>query len=385
MSANPVISTSALAQTKAATRCQELDIARALAQFAVVLFHVPQYFLRYHVDSFSKDIDNLVSIVCPCLHIPTFMFVAGFLLAMTPGKAQDAAGYLRYEGKKFCRLMLPFAAISFLTLVVKMVIPEGTTSSSLSLRNVPAVLFGSVLTPRVGAAPHLWFLECLMGIFLVWPLLQWIVSDRRIALSLAALAVMAILPIPWPIDKQLASPLGLADLVTYLPIFALGFWYRKSVSERWQPGYGHLALAGTVLLGAILLNKFGPWEEGLTSATAARATRLLSYASGAICLVWLSGIINKRTRRFGTVLAVIGLYSYDIYLLHVVTAGHPIAVVVSRLHPGPVAVYAWFVIALVVTMFVPMGIGQVIRMFPRLAFVMLGVPVRRKPGPKPRA
>jgi surface polysaccharide O-acyltransferase-like enzyme len=310
------------------------------------------------------------------------MFVAGFVLAMTPGKAQGATGYLRYEGKKFCRLMLPFVTISFLTLVAKLAIPEGTTGSSLRLRSVPAVLFGSILTPRVGAAPHLWFLECLMGIFLVWPLLQWIMPDRRITQSVATLTVIAILPIPWPIDKQLASPLGLADLVTYLPIFALGYCYRKSVSDRWKPRCGHLALAGIVLLATILLNRYGPWEEGLAGTTAARATRLLSYASGAICLFWLSGIINMRTRRFGTLLAVIGLYSYDIYLLHVVTAGHPIAVMVSRLHPGPAAVYAWFLIALVATMFVPMGIGQVIRKFPRLAFMMLGVPVPRKPGSK---
>ncbi|HOW70145.1 MAG TPA: hypothetical protein PKY77_06035 [Phycisphaerae bacterium] len=75
-------------------------------------------------------------------------------------------------------------------------------------------------------------------------------------------------------------------------------------------------------------------------------------------------------------LARIGFYSYDIYLLHVIVGGHPLSLLVGRLRPSAPSVYCWFVAVALATMLIPMVIGRIIRRFPRLAFVALGLPGR---------
>ncbi len=352
-------------------RRSDVDIARAFAQFAVVIHHICQYSSRYGLGTFNSQFGNSLVAIVSFIHIPTFMLIAGIVLAMAGTEFRDIDDYLHFEGKKFCRLMLPFLAISLMHLAIKSVAPgEGMSTGTTALKNM-------VVAPAGGAAGHLWFLYCLMSIFLVWPLLSRLASGRRLPILFTGLLILAILPIVWPEDQGGRPLLGLRDLVWYLPIFTLGYWYgRQSLGAR-KYGWIAIVIAGCLLVVSLLAYLLISWPEKFLWQTLQRAVRMIGFISAGFCLLWLSGIIATWSNVLRSCLATAGLYSYDIYLLHVALVGHPLCFVFSKLHLGQVMTYVLFIVLIFVTMIVPIGIGWLIRRVPLLAFVMLGVPMRR--------
>ncbi|MBN1491080.1 MAG: acyltransferase [Phycisphaerae bacterium] len=356
---------------RTSSRQEDIDIARAIAQFIVVLNHIPQYFQRYHLDHLDSTMCRWILTGVNYLHMPTFMLVAGYVLAGGRDDAGSLEGYWRFERKKLCRLILPFLSISLMTLAIKMVLPGD------SARGAGASLLGMVTAPRSGVAPHLWFLWCLMSIFLVWPLIRRVIPEHLLPWVWGGLIVLAVWPIPWPTDVHGSPVLGLADLIWYLPMFMLGYLCRKRWHRLLAFGAKAALVAGAVALAAMLVvvkaDTAGLPRGDLTVS----AIRFTGHVAGGLCVLSVAGLIASRTVRPRAVLAGVGRRSYDIYLLHVALVGHPLVLVISRLHPGPVETYVYFAVALVATMVVPIGIGELIRRVPLLACGMLGVPMRR--------
>ena len=356
---------------RTSNRQEDVDIARAIAQFIVVLNHIPQYFQRYHLDHLDSTMCRWILTGVNYLHMPTFMLVAGYVLAGGRDDTVGLGGYWRFERKKLCRLILPFLSISLMTLAIKMVLPGD------SARGVGASLIGMVTAPRSGVAPHLWFLWCLMSIFLVWPLVRRVTPEHLLPWVWVGLIVLAVWPIPWPTDAHGSSVLGLSDLAWYLPMFMLGYLCRQRRREVSTFGSKVAVVAGALALAAMVVvaQTDGPALPG--GDLTVSAIRFAGHMAGGLCVLSVAGLIAARTVRPRALLAGVGRRSYDIYLLHVALVGHPLVLVISRLHPGPVMTYVYFAVALVVTMFLPIGIGELIRRVPPLAYVMLGVPVRR--------
>ncbi len=315
---------------------------------------------------------------CSSMHIPTFMLMAGFAAGMSRETVVDLASYIRFAGRKFCRLMLPFLSVSLLTLVIKTTLLGGTAGRLTFWQGCMATV-DSVLVPRSGIAGHLWFLHCLMLIFLIWPLLQRSIPSRRTSMLLVVLAAASLIPIRWPVDGEGWSWFGLADVVTYLPIFALGFWYRRDAADGWRPRVGHLAAAAAVFIAVLCILVTRPWPS-LDGGMPKRVLTLVAFTSGALMVFWGCGLLDRHAERPAAVLARIGFYSYDIYLLHVIMVGHPLSLLVGRLRPGVPSVYFWFAAVVLATMLIPMVIGRMIRRFPRLAFIVLGLPGREAVG-----
>jgi membrane-bound acyltransferase YfiQ involved in biofilm formation len=107
-----------------------------------------------------------------------------------------------------------------------------------------------------------------------------------------------------------------------------------------------------------------------------KACQMAGSVSAALAVLWLSGFISRHKGRLAGPLARIGLYSYDIYLLHVALAAHPLVMLISKLHPGPVATYVLLALAVPVCIGVSLAIGQFIRRLPLLPALILGASTR---------
>jgi peptidoglycan/LPS O-acetylase OafA/YrhL len=360
--------------TEPSRRRLDVDIARAFAMFAVVCDHIQQYFNRYLPDALSQPLSAVLHAITCRTSISLFMFAAGIVLAMRERPVRSFGEYWQFVWKKFCRLMVPLVAVSLMTMVIKIV------ATGWGVADAKNALVDMVIAPRGGPAPHLWFLYSLMSLFLIWPLLRPLAVSRWAPGLLAASFVLAILPIPWPMDGRQHPILGLPDLASMMPFFLFGFWYFRRSPGQKRYSWTAIAVVSCPLIASTLVSAFVVYPEGAWWQTLKHAEWVAGVLAGALFLLWLSDRIAGGPRQVRSFLVEAGLGSYDIYLLHVALVGHPLMLVIGKLNPGAVLLYVLFVAMLVVTFVVPLYIGMAIRCIPPLAFVMLGVPMPRKPG-----
>ncbi len=364
------------------TRRDDLDVARAIAILSVVLFHICQYFEVNNIESFSRSFSKALMGALLLTSFPTFMLVAGLVLGLSGRRVSGPGEYIRFQKTKFCRLMLPFISVSLIHLLVKLAAP-GQDRADLG-----AQAWRTLLAPAGGLAGHLWFLYCLMSIFLLWPLLDGAMRSRWRFVLLGGIIVLAVLPLPWPTDPLGGRPslLGLKELARFLPIFAIGFLIGSTRARDWRPGL--LPMLGVVGagIGVVLLSLGDPWSSFPGSQLLWNTAMLVGLLSGAFVAVWISGWIVRAFRTVGQVGAGLGRRSYDIYLLHVALVGHPLAFLAAKLHPDPVMTYVLFGSVATATLLIPLGLGELIRRVPIAAFFILGVPrpkSARPAGPTP--
>lgn len=352
-------------------RRRDIDVGRGLAICLILIHHMAQYFMRYAGESFSKATWDPVVRVVSFMNVPAFMLMAGIVLGLSGRQIRTAGEYAGFARAKLCRLALPFLTVSLISLAIKSAVPGRSVS-----RGLPA-LVNTFIAPRGGGAGHLWFLYCLLSIFLLWPVLKRLVPGGRTLVLWGALLVVAVLPIPWPMRATAQPLLGLKDLAWYLPLFTIGYWYGSGRIGRRQFGPLCVLAAATVCAAGLLAEFFALWPAGFAWSTLANAVRWVGYLAGCLAVLWAAGLIDRNTDRLAGVAATVGLYSYDIYLLHVAFVGHPLAYLALRMNAGPAAAHAMFAIALLTGILVPIAMAKAIRRSPRLSFVLLGVRTRR--------
>lgn len=358
---------------KTIQRRHDIDIARAVAIFAVVLHHISQYFVRYNLEHFSPNLGDAIIATVSYINIPIFMLIAGIIFALGNQRFNSLSDYWRFERKKLYRLMLPFLAISAIQLAIKTVLFDG------SISDVSAGLVAMAISPVSAPAPHLWFLYTLMSIFLIWPLLGRLTSPKMTPILWIMLVIVAVLPISWPVDENNRFLFSLGNLIWYLPIFTFGYWYGSSSIGQRRYGLFAIIIAGILFVSTLLSYHLVCWPEDYIWMTLREFVRLVGHISSALFFLWLCGIIDTWNNRLRTSLNVAGLYSYDIFLLHVTFAAHPLVFIISKkLHPGMIMTYVLFMVTIAAVIILPIMFGRIIRRLPLLAFVMLGVP--KKPA-----
>ncbi|UCD30373.1 MAG: acyltransferase, partial [Planctomycetota bacterium] len=332
-----------------------------------------QYFEKCNLEHLNPNFLHILIGTVSSIHIPVFMLTAGIVLAMSGSQIRTLADYYRFEYKKFLRLMLPYISISVMQLAIETAAPIG------GFPQTRVALANMVLIPMQAPAGHLWFLYCLMCIFLIWPIFSSIKTKFLHPILLAGMVMLAILPIPWPKSEAGTFLFGLRELTWFLPMFAVGYWYGLWLVNPNRRNLLPAILAGCACAAAMCYRQLVPLPEDFVGATLWLSIRLAGYIGGGLCILWLCDIINTWTGRICEYLAGIGLRSYDIYLLHVGLVGQPLVFALSMLHPGMVTTYILFILATIATLLVPMLIGEIIRRIPSLAFIMLGIPIRKNP------
>lgn len=352
-----------------------LDIARIIAQCLVVVHHLCDYFVRSGVVFPSEGTSNRIISMVQLLHVTTFMFIAGMLIGTFGRPMNSLSDYGRFVHKKASRLMLPFISISLIHFAAKMMIPVKVQSGGWHS------LLLTVWAPNGGAAGHLWFLYCLMSVFIVFPLLQKCFTGKSIYGALVVAVIIAVAPIPWPQVGDGgwgASILGLRELFWYLPLFMLGYCY-VGISKK----PGSIALWQILLCASVfvLLWWYGGefrHAKGNVNETIGKACIFIASIVGPFAIIGISGLIAARLRKAAKFLAWMGRRSFDIYLLHVLFAAFPLAWIVAKLHLSYPAACVAFGVCGVISVFWPMFMGACIRKSAIGAKFILGV--QSKPG-----
>lgn len=229
------------------------------------------------------------------LRMPLFTAISGFVYALRPA---TAAGWAAFLAGKARRLLVPLAVVGGAFLALRSSMP------GVNARPSRADLPGLVIHPYA----HYWYLYALAWIFLlVGPLdaLGLLRTGRRWALLLA-LALFA------AASGWFATAfLGLGQAQILLPYFLLGLGLGRFGAPT--GGWFAAAVIGAGTVGLVLYQGDGLGWWRISGLEHYLATTLLGAAAAVAGLAW---------RVAWRPLAVLGGYSYGIYLMHVFgTAG----------------------------------------------------------------
>ena len=237
--------------------------------------------------------------------VPCFIMVTGALL-LQPARE---VGYKKLFTKYVARVVKAIVVFGVLFAVLEAIFDP-------AMRTWPAFLGGvaEVFTGRTWA--HMWYLYCLVGLYLLLPAYRKVAaaSNERDTLYLLAVygAFQSLLPLLgiWDIPCGFYIHVG-----TIYPFWLFLGWYLWRWGGRLsRRTYGAMALAGTVLLAALTYVR--------VSRNAAALDALFSYSSPLVILQaagiagWFFRCSQEGFPRVKKALANIDRHSFGIYLIH---------------------------------------------------------------------
>lgn len=276
------------------------------------------------------------------LRMPLFTGISGFVYALRPATGAQWSSFMT---GKLRRLLVPLLVVGSAFVALQAAVPE--TDVRLGLRELPWLL--------VVPYAHFWYLYALAWVFLVVGSLDALGllarRDRLLGLVIAALALRA--------SGVLATPvLGLWHAQNLLPFFLVGLWMRRfPFRGGWRFALVLLVLGAS---GVVLREWHWP-AQTWSSDLELWAIRTTVGATGiAACLQF---------RRPWKPLALLGSFSYGIYLLHVFgTAGARILLQRAGVASLPVLGVA----GLLLGVLLPIAVERVIERWPWLVLLVLG-------------
>ena len=258
-----------------------IQTLRGLACLLLVLFHVagdsPDAGLRLP-DEHDLQFFNQVLIY---LRMPLFGCIAGYVYARRPVGPQVSP----FLWSKARRLLLPLLTVGSAFALVQGLMP--------GVNSAPTPLWQMLLLPSA----HFWFLQALFLVFLA------AVALERLGLLRSAPRTLAVAAVATALSLVAESPpwFSIDSAIYLMPYFLLGIAARQSEA----PSKGLLVAIG-VAFGTLAVTV-------LTSAQPIWPRQsLVAYALGAMG-TWLLLSLPWRQRT----LALIGDYSYAIFLFHV--------------------------------------------------------------------
>jgi peptidoglycan/LPS O-acetylase OafA/YrhL len=162
--------------------------------------------------------------------------------------------------------------------------------------------------------PALWYFGLLLQLYLVFPILFWLLQRAGVGefLGLSAIATFAcryVLLSVWPVDgNYVQGAFFLCRLWEFALGMAVGLVYRRDGErvERWL--FSSATLAGGIALYTLGLYSYDElWSYSFTDALVGTGLSIiLAHVARA----------GELLPRLGSLLATVGLYSYGLYLLH---------------------------------------------------------------------
>lgn len=228
------------------------------------------------------------------MRMPLFTAISGFVYGFRPLRDRQRFGsFLRGKSR---RLLVPLLTVGTVFVVVQALAP-GTNSDT---------TIDGIWRLYVYGLAHFWFLQSIFLIFLVVGVVEafGLFRDPRalvLAIVIAALASMFIrVPAVWDV-------FSLSGFVRLMPFFLLGRFF--SVYMRSCHWGGYAVLLATIILLAVRAAVVFEW---------ARLPALIDTAIGVLLgIAAISSLLLFRNRLSWRPLALLGYFSYGIYLLHV--------------------------------------------------------------------
>lgn len=188
-------------------RFEDIDIAKGLAIFLVVLGHlvarVPPPNSEWYI-----ALKNTIYL----FHMPFFMFLSGLIMYLSFKPLHSASEYGHYVAGKAKRLLPGFFFFAVLIIAGKMVAKQ-----FLVVDNVPTTfwndLFRVIIDPVNSSATSLWYIYVLLEYYVIFALLLMIVKQRVYLLVILGI-VLRFVPPP--------DYFAIRTVFEYFFVFALG-------------------------------------------------------------------------------------------------------------------------------------------------------------------
>ena len=270
------------------------------------------------------------------LRIPIFTALSGYLYA---GRRVVGPEFVGFWGKKVRRLAVPFV---FATCVIW------------ELRQYASQTHTSLLHDLVTASSHLWYLQALLILFTVISVSDAFFRPTTVALILAGLVSIMICQSGVPVTTMF----GLGGALYLAPYFLFGIILREHPDLTRDPRSGILA-AGIVVI-VLASQQFGLF--GL--ARVINALDLPAALAGMAGVVFLLQRLPKIQ-----LLASIGIYSYTVYLWHVVASAATRTVLIKI---GITEIPVLFGLCFVAAVAVPIVMYHVARRIPLVSVAITG-------------
>lgn len=282
------------AEEKKKNRYTEVDIARGIGIFFVVLGHAIKQ------TGVSATWIRILTYIIYSFHMPLFFCLSGFVSA-------KILQMNRQERKRFTfsrarRLLVPYFTVGLIYIPVKLAL-SGSAIKPFTVKDIWKLLIGQ--NPDVS----LWFLYILFLIELISALLVNTYNFRSIWYGSFFLSVA----IYWA-NLDIRTP-------KYLFFFLMGIWVRLKFEDSRKAGYED-AMDGQDLLAFLALVTDIAAIIFLYRTTIT-VTMMLTSLCGIYLVLWISSRLvynidgeKKEPGRFTRILLLLGLFSMDIYILH---------------------------------------------------------------------
>lgn len=266
-----------------------VQVTRGLACLLLVLFHVvggkADDGLRIAVDSIGRQILDILLYV----RMPLFAFISGYVYTLKPLDPARPGPFLQGKLRRLALPLLSATTIFYLVALARAPMPPADAATGL-------------LHAYVFAYEIYWFLQAMLLIFLLLPLLERYLLGSPVGCAVAILATF-LLTVP-------AEPLNFLSINGALflaPFFFIGIAARRFI--------GGLTPRWTMILLAVLIVAFAlhAWNVAtMPPHMGARRGTLLSLVIGGITPLLLIAYAPRIT-----LLARIGQSSFAIFLFHI--------------------------------------------------------------------
>jgi fucose 4-O-acetylase-like acetyltransferase len=163
-------------------RLTEIDKLTGLCITLVVFGHLllPQFeHLQYYA---------LIRNVIYKFHMPLFMFLSGFLIALSlKGKAQEL-DYSKYIKSKITKFLPPYILFSTVFILVEFIVKHKTMS------DLQSDFLKAYILPAKSSAGFLWYIYVLFMFYLIMPFILKLVKDKIIILLIVGIIFQFINP-----------------------------------------------------------------------------------------------------------------------------------------------------------------------------------------------
>jgi fucose 4-O-acetylase-like acetyltransferase len=247
---------------KPSARLSDVDAARGLAIFLVVVGHVVARDMPAGNAWYAQLKESIYA-----FHMPLFMALTGITFALSLPRFAAWAEVASFSLQRVSRLFVPYVFFGLLVLFGKL-----AASQLLHVDNPPkgfAVdLYMLLVVPGKSVAGFLWFIYVLSVYLLLVPALFQIFGRRPFLLLLAGVALnFAVWPQIFMLDR----------VVEYLPFFAAGMllWSGRELWLRIAPrAFWPATVLFAALLAMTLVQEMPKWLVGAASVPAVLAWML---------------------------------------------------------------------------------------------------------------
>ncbi|MEQ8484120.1 MAG: acyltransferase [Pseudomonadales bacterium] len=275
-------------------RLLEIDRAKGLAIFLVVLGHI----VAGQPPEGNRWFSHVITIIYS-FHMPFFMYLSGFVMLYSYKRIESIAAYWDYVWSKTKRLAPGFLLFALIILLGKIL-----SSRFLHVDNMPPDfwrgLIDILVVPGESSAKTLWFIYVLLELYIVFPILM-ILTGGRYSLIITVALILHFVPA--------TRVFMIADLFEYLVYFAIG----ACIASRFQSVERAIDRYGWIFLGLFVASISLVYVE--------MSQQLAKLLIGTLSIPALHFMIRMSPLSGSKLLLQWGLLSYAIYLMNTIAIG----------------------------------------------------------------